>query len=219
MTKGYLATVTPEQRSEFAKKAAATRAARRQEARSQESEFTHAPTLDELLPQPAEESFVDDILTPEELAAEREAALAEFQRDRKARARKAARERFLDEIRHEAGDVSDEDLLDEEMREPTRVYINLPTLRTPTGNEIPPDPIIIDGAVFHQGTWHTVPRHQALMLHSMMALAFRHVAQVDGRSRTYYNRNLGTVVHQGGVAAGGSSAMPGFDALHKRPAR
>lgn len=212
--KGYLATLTPEQRKEMQAKASATRAAKKAAAGA--SPVDHTPTLDELLPAPASD-FVDDILTPEELAEIRAQAKKKVSDDRKRLAKQAYLEEAIEHERRAQGDFSEEELLSAEMREEVRVYINLPALRTPTGSEIPPDPIIINQHVYHHNTWHTVERHVAEFLHAQMAGAFRHVAQVDGRSRNYYNRQLGTVIYQGGIAAGTGGAGPSFEAIHRRP--
>jgi hypothetical protein len=44
----------------------------------------------------------------------------------------------------------------------------------------------------------------------------RHLAQVDGRSRTVYHAGSGQMIYQGGAATGGP-AGPSFAAIHRRP--
>lgn len=214
---------TPEQRRANARKAQATIAAKKAARAAGRTEPAPAgevaPTLADLgLPAQPEDDFrVDEILTNEEIQAIRAEALRQVEADLK----KSRRAQFLaaatEEARRNLGLVPVDEAWEAEMKELGDIRINLPRLRLANGRECPPDPIILDQRVFAHGrTYVNVEKHQRLYLMERMARAWEHVAQVDGRSKTYYNEQLGTMMYPGGPASGGSFGALSFDAIHRR---
>jgi hypothetical protein len=105
------------------------------------------------------------------------------------------------EARSAGGTVSAEELRTKELDDLMFIRIALPSLRTATGRDIPPDPIIIDQRVFANGWAGYVSRGQYEYLQDMMNRSWQHVGQVEGRSRTYYNGATGQQMRTGALAA------------------
>ena len=172
-----------------------------------------------LAAEPEDDFRLDDILSNEEIEAIRAKAREDVAKERK----KARARSFLDlateEARREYGMVPADEARQRELEEMTEIRITLPRLRTPPPNsrDIPPDPIILDQRLFSHGRTYQVTRAQYEYIMDLQHKAWMHMAQVEGRSRTYYSDTLGTMVHQGGIAYGGPSG-PSFDAIHRRPA-
>lgn len=182
--------------------------------------MAEAPTLADLGlgAAPEAEIALDEILSNEEIEAIRRRAREEVAAERRKSRARMLLDAAKDEARREFGTMPADEAREREMQEMVPIRINLPRLRLANGRECAPDPIIIDQRVFVHNWNGMVPRHQYEYLMDLMNRAWMHVAQVDGRTRTYYNEQLGTMVYQGGQALGGGSLGPGFDALHKRPA-
>ena len=215
---------TPEQRKAAQAKSAATRLANKAkklaapELMNEPIEAQEPATLADLgCAAPTEDDFVAEILTSEEIEAAKEAGRKRYRDEERAKAKKAALDAAYDEARREAGAMPADEDEARALHELVQVRVMLPTLRKPIGGELPPEPIIIDQRVFVSGRTYTVERHVAVFLVSMMDLARRHINQVDGRSRTYYAQEQGTMIYQGGTAAGGPTG-PSFDAIHRRAA-
>ena len=172
-----------------------------------------------LIAEPEDDYRLDDILTNEEIEAIKAKAREDVARERK----KARAREFLDlateEARREHGMVPQDEQRQRELAEMTEIRITLPRLRTPPPNsrDIPPDPIILDQRMFFHGRTYQVTRAQYEYIADLQNKAWQHMAQIEGRGRTYYSDTLGTMVHQGGIATGGAVG-PSFDALHRRPA-
>jgi len=161
----------------------------------------------------------DDILSKDEIEAIYAAALVSAQKERKEARRKEIMEKALEEARRSAGMIAPATEQEKFLAELVDITIRLPRLRMPGGKESAPDPIIIDQQLFHNGVTRRVPRSQAQYLMDLMWRAKAHAAQVDGRSRHYYDADMGRVVYMGGPAQTGASlAGPSFDSIHKRPA-
>lgn len=208
--------ITPEKRAAMVAKAAATRRAK--------AAIKAAPLEAPELPQDAPPTLASlgfgaatEYLSTEEIAAAQEAGRKRYRDEQRSLARKAAVDAAYNEARSESGAVPpDEEWLRYQL-DLVQVRIQMPTMRKPGGGELPPEPIIIDQKLFVSGRTYTVERHVGVYLASLMDLARRHVNQVDGRSRTYYSQEIGTMVYQGGEAKGGGPAVT-FDAIHKRAA-
>jgi hypothetical protein len=221
---------TPEQRSAFMKKAAEAKRAKRAR---RERPGTREPvliaeaddTLGEVevakpikLPTTVEEDVFDGLLTDAEKAELDAAAKKRARDDQKKAAKTAYAKDALDRARREIGEMPADEEHRKWLEEAVRVYVDMPRLRKPTGGEHDPEPIIIDQQVYASGRFYEVTRARGVYLQYLMDQARRHVNQVDGRSRTYYNPNSFQTVYQGGAAMGGGSLGTSFDALHKRPA-
>jgi hypothetical protein len=221
--------LTPEQRRENVRKAALTRAGKKSATAAQAASASPPAASEPAAPMaerplslaelglPVEEDAlrVDDILTNEEIEEIRRDARARVKKEKAAERRKAFLALAMDEARREAGTMplnEEEQKLREEMVE---VEIKMPQLKTINGRELPPEAIILDGYPFHSGRRYKVSRAQAVTLVDRMGQAFRHVAQVDGRSKNYYSDQVGTI-YQGGHASGGASSLS-FMTLHRRP--
>lgn len=186
------------------------RAARSAKAAAAKSEAPHAeeaPTLASLGLSDAEpeDDRLDDILTNDEIEAIKARAIEQVMRERKAARTKKMLDAATVEARREMGLVPADEERKRELEEMTTIRINLPRLRLANGREATPDPIILDQHVFVHGRTYAVTRAQHEYILDLMNKAWMHVAQVDGRSRTYYNEQLGTMVYQGGVAHGSVS--------------
>lgn len=215
--------LTPEQRAAMREKSAATRranAAKRAVAIPPSDEGERPVSLADLGFAAAIDDDVlptDGLLTAEEIEAAKAAGRKKYLDEQKKKARQAMTDLAYDEARREAG-VMPPDEEDRKAREElVQVRVQMPTLRKPTGGELPPEPILLDQRLFVSGRTYTVERHVAVYLVGLMDLARRHVNQVDGRSKTYYAEGVGQMIYQGGAAAGGP-AGPSFGAIHRRPA-
>lgn len=216
--------MTPEQRIAARAKGQATRDRKKAEAAAAAEA---APAVEEpptlaslgLAAEPEDDFRLDDILTNEEIEAIKAKAREQVAKERRQKRARLLMDLATDEARRELGLVPVDEAFEREMAELGDIRINLPRLRLANGRECPPDPIIIDQRVFvHGRTYQNITLAQRLYLADLMGKAWMHVAQVDGRSRTYYNEQLGTMVYPGGLASGGGSAGFGFDAIHRRPA-
>ncbi len=238
---------TPEQRREFQAKAAAKRAswtpeerlamreksaATRRETKAKNATlvaelsrplvFGDSPPIEE--PDVAEPIVLavaaedDGLLTESEKAKIEEEQLEKAFKERHDAAKKAYAKEMFDKARREIGEMPVDEEFKKSMEEVVRIYIDMPRMRKPTGGEHDPEPIVIDGRAFTSGRYYDVPRAQAIYLQERMDQLRRHVNQVDGRSRTYYNAGIGQMIYQGGTALGGGTFGTSFDALHKRQA-
>jgi hypothetical protein len=154
----------------------------------------------------------------EEKAEIRTAARKQIRKEARDKARKAFMTDELNAARRSAGAMPQSEEEERFLNEEVRLAIVMPRLRKPTGGEQEPEPIVLDGRVFVHGVTYTVKRSQAIYLLDVMDRNRRAVNAVDGRGSVYYHSGLGTMIHQGGIAAGGGSMGMGFDALHKRAA-
>jgi hypothetical protein len=168
------------------------------------------------LPSPIDEDRLDDLLDDDEIAEIKARARREVDKERKKARAKKLYDAALAEARREAGTLPVDEAWAAEMEQPVRVYIDLPRLRKANGGEVDPDPIIIDQRIFQAGRTYEVPFGMAVYLNDLMDKNRRHMAQVDGRSRTVYHQSTGQMIYQGGAAAGGPGG-PSFTAIHKRP--
>jgi hypothetical protein len=213
---------TPEQRSAFAKKAEATKRKRRTD-RSKDLSTDQAPNDPEIakpvkLSAAAEDVF-DGLLTDAEKAEIEAAAKKRAREEQRKKIKAAYAKEMLEKAQREIGTMP----VDEEWKayneEPCRIYVEMPRLRKPDGKgEHDPEPIMIDQTIYASGRSYEVPRGTAVYINWLMDQSRRHVNQVDGRSRTYFNSTQGQMIYQGGPAQGGGSLGQSFDALHKRPA-
>lgn len=173
----------------------------RKRAKRVEPEAEEPHTVAELLGQ-TEEPELDNVLSDDEIAAIYRRAEAEIDAEEK----KARSQKLMalarDEVRRKRNLVPPKEARQKELEEWTDIRIVLPSLRTPSGREIPPDPIILDQRVFVHGRSYRVTRAVAEYLNDRMNQCRMHMAQVDGRARTYYNEQMGTMIHQGGPAHG-----------------
>ena len=220
---------SPEAWAELIAQRTAKRAAKRKPIESVDltAEFDDAgPSSEQSLHmrEPAASSTIDrpapdDILSKDEIEAIYAAALLSAQKERKEARRKEIMEKALEEARRSSGMIAPATEHEKFLSELVDITIRLPRLRMPGGKESAPDPIIIDQQIFHNGVTRRVPRSQAQYLMDLMWRAKAHAAQVDGRSRHYYDADMGRVVYMGGPAQTGASlAGPSFDSIHKRPA-
>ena len=217
---------TPEQRAEAQRKSAETRRRKKGRWRPRSHEpavSAETPvSLEDLgLAADVEEDYrLDDILSNAEIEAIRVKAREDVAKER----RKARARTFLDlateEARREHGMVPVDEARQRELEEMTEIRITLPRLRTPPPNsrDIPPDPIILDQRMFFHGRTYQVTRAQFEYIADLQNRAWMHMAQVEGRGRTYYSDTLGTMVYQGGTAQGGAFGATSFDAVHRRSA-
>lgn len=223
--------LTPEARRAAQAKAAATRRQKNADARAarlaaanaepQPEPAEIAPTLAELglRAEPEDDIRLDEILTNEEIEAIKVRARAQVAADRKKARSKILMDLALAEARRESGDTPVDEERERELAQITSIRINLPRLRLANGREAQPDPIIIDQRMFVHGRTYQVTVAQYEYLMDLMNKAWMHVAQVDGRSRTYYSEQIGTMIYQGGMASGGSLGVGvSFDAVHRRAA-
>jgi hypothetical protein len=168
-----------------------------------------------VLPSPIDEDRLDELLDDDEIAEIKARARREVDKERKKARAKKLYDAALAEARREAGTLPVDEAWAEEMNQPVRVYIDLPRLRKANGGEVDPDPIIIDQRIFQPGRTYEVPMGMAIYLNDLMDKNRRHLAQVDGRSRTVYHQSTGQMIYQGGTASGGPGG-PSFAAIHKR---
>jgi hypothetical protein len=210
---------TAEQRSAFAKKAEATKRAKREMEKPAEAEEVPEVAKPVKLAAPEDNYDEFDGLLSDAEKAEIEAAARKRAREEKRKKIKSAyAKEMLEKAQREIGTMP----VDEEWRayneEPCRIYVDMPRMRKPDGKgEHDPEPIMIDQTIYASGRYYEVPRGTAVYINWLMDQARRHINQVDGRSRTYFNQASGQMVYMGGVAQGGGSLGPSFDALHKRP--
>lgn len=211
--------ISPEQKAKMAegrKRAAVERRA----AKLDRPSAALPPTLAELGLKAELEDDYTGLLSAEEKAAIRAQVREQINREQKEAAKLAFKEEALFEARRETGTVPVDEERERRLAELRPIRIVLPSLKTPTGREIPPDPIIIDQRVFANGWSGMVTQAQWETIVDVMNRAWMHMAQVDGRSRTYYNGAMGQVmmmphydpaaerpVYQGGYALGGGSRL------------
>jgi hypothetical protein len=171
------------------------------------------------LPLPADDDeFAEYVLTAQDKADIEQEVRQRLQKERRLAAKKAYSETEIERQRRKAGEIPADEELKKYNAELVSVYVQMPTLRKPNGGEHDPEPIILDQKVYRSGRWyHDVPRAVAVYLMDRMDQARRHVSQVEGRSRSYFNPSQFQVIHQGGAAAGGGSLGLAFDSIHKRP--
>jgi hypothetical protein len=170
----------------------------------------------QVLPSPVDEERLDDLLDDDEIAEIKARARREVDKERKKERAKKLYDAALAEARREAGTMPADEAFAAEMEQEVQIYIDLPRLRKANGGEVDPDPIIIDQRIFQPGRTYTVNTGLAIYLNDLMDKNRRHLAQVDGRSRTVYHQSSGQMIYQGGAAAGGPNG-PSFGAIHKRP--
>ena len=159
-----------------------------------------------------------DLLSDEEIEEIRAQEKKKYDAEKKNLLKKAAAEQIRLELRRTGGDIPDDEEQVRRNKEMVLITIRMPRLRKPNGGEQDPEPIIIDRKMFAPNRTYEVTRGQADMLQWIMDSARKHVNSVDGRSRSYYSGELGTVIHQGGIASGGGSLGTSFDSIHRRPA-
>jgi hypothetical protein len=166
------------------------------------AQYNPPPTLADLGLKTADEANEDfGLLSEEEKEAIRAEARAKVEKEKKLAARKAYMDQAMFEARSAGGAVTPEELRAKELDDLMFIRIALPSLRTATGRDIPPDPIIIDQRVFANGWSGYVSRAQYEYLQDMMNRSWAHVGQVEGRSRTYYNGATGQQMRAGHLAA------------------
>jgi hypothetical protein len=228
--------LTPEQRRAAQQKSAATRKANRDASKKRLAGMNNVmlepdaeETLDRLAsldvaeplilktPEP-EDAWIEGILTDAEKEELRAAAQKKAREDKHKAARAAYAKEQLEIARRDLGSVPADEEFRTLMQEEVRIYIDMPRMRKPTGGEQDPEPIIIDQVAYSSGRYYSVDRGKAIYIQHLMDQARRHVNQIDGRSRTYYNAGIGQMIYQGGPAIGGGSLGTSFDALHKRSA-
>lgn len=168
-----------------------------------------------VLPSPVDEERLDDLLEDDEIAEIQARAKRDVDKERKKERAKKLYAAALAEARREAGTMPADEAFAAEMDETVMIYIDLPRLRKANGGEVDPDPIMIDQRIFQPGHTYEVARGLAIYLNDLMDKNRRHIAQVDGRSRTYYHSTSGQMIYQGGAARGGPTG-PSFGAIHKR---
>jgi hypothetical protein len=169
-----------------------------------------------VLPSPVDEERLDDLLDDDEIAEIKARAKRDVDKERKKERARKLYDAALAEARREAGTMPADEAFAAEMEQQVQIYIDLPRLRKANGGEVDPDPIIIDQRIFQPGRTYTVNMGLAIYLNDLMDKNRRHLAQVDGRSRTVYHQGSGQMIYQGGAAAGGPNG-PSFGAIHKRP--
>lgn len=192
------------------------------------AQYIPPPTLADLGLPTADEANEDfGLLSEEEKEAIRVEARTKVEKEKKLAARKVYMDQAMFEARSAGGSVTPEELRAKELDDLMFIRIQLPSLRTATGRDVPPDPIIIDQRVFANGWSGYVPRGQYEYLQDMMNRSWAHVGQVEGRSRTYYNGATGQQMragfmeaqtidgvqvmragYQGGYASGGGGVRP-----------
>jgi hypothetical protein len=170
----------------------------------------------QVLPSPVDEERLDDLLDDDEIAEIKARAKRDVDKERKKERAKKLYDAALAEARREAGTMPADEAFAAEMEQSVQIYIDLPRLRKANGGEVDPDPIIIDQRIFQPGRTYTVNMGLAIYLNDLMDKNRRHLAQVDGRSRTVYHQSSGQMIYQGGAASGGPNG-PSFGAIHKRP--
>lgn len=164
------------------------------------------------------DDLISQVLTADEQEKIREEAARQALEEQHKALVKAFKDEELRKARRALGETPADEVFRQDMEEMTRIFVQLPSLRKPTGGVLPPDPIVIDQVFYPSGRWYTVPKAQAIYMQWLMNQAEQHVNQVDGRPRAYYNAGTGRVDWGSGPAGIGASAGVGFDALHKRPA-
>jgi hypothetical protein len=210
--------LTEEQRAASRAKSAATRKANREaRAKAPEEEVEISEPVVIRAPVAEEDDFLDGLLTDEEKAEIEAHARKRARDDQKKAARTAYAKEMLDQARREIGEMPADEDFRKKMEEVVTIYVDMPRLRRPMGGEHPPEPIIIDQVHYVSGRTYNMPRGRAVFVQWLMDQNRQHVAKLDGRPRSYYDPLIHQMVHQGGVAQGGSSG-PGFDSLHRRPA-
>lgn len=180
---------TPEGRA----KALATKARKKAERLAAEQEIAQAiaaeapQTLADLglSAEPEDDLRLDDILSNEEIEAIKAKAREDVAKERKKSRARSFLELATEEARREYGMVPADEARQRELEEMTEIRINLPRHRTANGREIAPDPIMIDQHLFFHGKSYQVTRAQYEYLMDRMFQAWQHMAQVEGRSRTY----------------------------------
>jgi len=160
---------------------------------------------------------LDNLLSKDEIEEIRRTERVKFLAEQKRIARDAAIARVRAEVRDEIGATPEQEAHNRWLAELETVTINLPRLRQPNGREAPPEPLRINGRRYDHGRTYTVERGLAQFLMWQMNQAHMHVAQVDGRSRNYYNEQTGRMMYQGGPMSGGAPSMS-FEGIHRRPA-
>jgi len=169
-----------------------------------------------LAAEPEDDLRLDDILTNEEIEAIKAKALEDALKQRRQERAKKFLALATEEARRKLDMVPPDEAREKEMAEVVSIRINMPRHRLANGREAQPDPIIIDQRMYVHGHTYQVPRVQAEYITSQQFLSWQHMACVDGRSRTYYSEQLGTMMHQGGIASGGPGG-PSFEAINRRP--
>jgi hypothetical protein len=177
-----------------------------------------APTLASLgIVAAPDDDFFGYVIPEDERRRIEAEARAQVEAEERAKVVRAYKAQALDDARRRSGAMPEDEERLKELAELTTVRIHLPKLRLANGRECPPDPIIIDQRMFMHGQDVRVTRGQGEYLVYLMAERWKHQAQVDGRSRNYYNEDFGRVMWNGQAPASGGSAGPSFDSVHKRP--
>ena len=144
-------------------------------------------------------------------------ARAKVETERKAAARKRLLDRMVTDHRDHVGMTPAKDARRRWLDELVDIQINLPVLKSPN-SRVPnyPDPIRIDGHIFANGRNYRVTRAQAQTLLSMMGLARKHAAQVEGESPAYYDARRQAFSYMGGVPAGSGGAGLASPTMERR---
>jgi hypothetical protein len=116
---------------------------------------------------------MSDILTPAELAALEAEVQKEIDKEAKEKTKASLKKELLKEARLARGLVEPQ----------TEVLIDIPE----SGNEIR-----VNNFAYRQGHSYTVPLSVAVMLRDTMQRAWQHQAEVEGRSRDFFQRLRGT---------------------------
>jgi hypothetical protein len=215
--------LTPEQRRAHSEKARATRLARKERALARAREADDARIEEPEVAKPvklaaAAEDVFDGLLTDEEKAEIDRASDKRAREDQRKKIKAAYVKESLARAQREIGTAPPDEEWKAYNEEMCRIYVDMPRMRKPDGKgEHDPEPIIIDQTMYASGRFYAVSRGTAVYINWLMDQARRHVNQVDGRSRTYFNQASGQMVFMGGTAQGGGSLGTSFDALHKRP--
>jgi len=209
---------TPERRAQAQAKRAETLRKRKETALGGLSE-TPVPLRepDEYIPAATEPDDFDGVLTPEEIREIEAKARTDVLAEQKAARKKAYMSEARDRARRALNAMPEDEERQKWLDELVDIHIHLPRLRQHGGGDIAADPIILDQKMFRSGRTYSVTRAQGMTLMEIVGHRWRHQEQVEGSSRTYFNHELGQVVHQGGVARGGMmQSGPTFAGVNRR---
>lgn len=161
--------------------------------------------------------IAENLITRDEVYLLRAEARAKVEAERKAAARKRLLDRMVTDHRDRVGMTPAKDARRRWLDELVDIQINLPVLKSPN-SRVPnyPDPIRIDGHIFANGRNYRVTRAQAQTLLSMMGLARKHAAQVEGESPAYYDARRQAFSYMGGVPAGSGGAGLSSPTMERR---